>query len=76
MEEGDGLRILSVLLKITKLVIHDMKYKEGYKWQTVTVKIRFSEFATNTKAITVQIPTISIKNLRIEGVNAYKVIDL
>jgi len=38
--------------------------REGYTGQTITVKIRFSDFETHTRAITLQIPTISIKELR------------
>ncbi|MGA1796358.1 MAG: hypothetical protein ACMUIL_10920 [bacterium] len=55
--------IARALTRITQLVARDME-KEGYTGQTVAVKIRFSDFETHTRAITLPGPTISIKELR------------
>jgi len=55
--------IFRVLAELTKEVVDDMK-QSGYKGKTVTVKIKFSDFKTSTRAKTLPEPTDSIEVLR------------
>lgn len=55
--------IAKALAELTRVVADDMK-EEGYMGRTVTVKIRFSDFETHTRAETVRTPTGSVEVLR------------
>ncbi len=63
-EDVDNWQILAkALSELTKDVVETMK-QEGYKGKTVTVKIRFSDFETHTRAKTLQGITDSEKIIR------------
>ena len=55
--------ITETLAELTSEVVADIK-EEGYKCRTVTVKVRFSDFETHTKAKTLYKSTDSLKKLR------------
>jgi DNA polymerase-4 len=55
--------IFRVLAELTKEVVDDMK-QSGYKGRTVTVKVKFSDFKTSTRAKTLPESTDSIEVLR------------
>lgn len=51
------------LAELTKEVVSDMK-KSGYKGRTVTVKVRFNDFKTHTRAKTLPVATDSLEEIR------------
>lgn len=51
------------LADLTREVVEDLK-KTGHKGKTVTVKVRFSDFKTLTRARTLQVPTDSLEEIR------------
>jgi len=55
--------IAKTLAELTKDVVESMK-QEGYKGRTVTVKVRFSDFKTHTRAKTFPAPTDSLEEIR------------
>jgi len=55
--------IAKTLVELTKEVVHSMK-EEGYQGRTVTLKIRFRDFRTLTRAKTLQDPTDSEEEIR------------
>jgi DNA polymerase-4 len=55
--------IAKTLAELTKDVVTSMK-KEGYQGRTVTVKIRFSDFKTYTRAKTLNESTDSLEEIR------------
>ena len=55
--------IAKTLAKLTKEVVNSMK-EEGYQGRTVTVKIRFNDFKTYTRAKTLSEPTVSEEEIR------------
>lgn len=55
--------ITETLAELTSEVVDDIK-EAGYKCRTVTVKVRFSDFETHTRAKTLYKPTDSLKKLR------------
>jgi DNA polymerase-4 len=55
--------IAKTLVELTKEVVRSMK-EEGYQGRTVTLKIRFSDFKTLTRAKTFQYPTDSEEEIR------------
>ncbi|ODS34250.1 MAG: DNA polymerase IV [Candidatus Scalindua rubra] len=63
-KDVDDLQVITeTLAELTSEVVDDIK-EEGYKCRTVTVKVRFSDFETHTKAKTLYKPTDSLKKLR------------
>jgi DNA polymerase-4 len=55
--------IAKTIAELTKEVIDDIKQK-GYKSRTVTLKVRFSDFKTYTRAMTLAEPTDSLEYIR------------
>ena len=55
--------IAKTLAGLTKDVVHNMG-EEGYLGRTVTVKVRFSDFKTYTRAKTLAGPTDSLEDIR------------
>jgi DNA polymerase-4 len=55
--------IAKTIAELTKDVIDDMK-KSGCKGKTVTVKVRFSDFETHTRAKTISKPTDTEEEIR------------
>ncbi len=55
--------IARTIAELTREVARDMK-QSGYKGRTVTVKIRFSDFETHTRAKTIEKPTNSVDEIR------------
>jgi DNA polymerase IV len=55
--------IAKTLVELTKEVVNTMR-QEGYKGRTVTVKVRFSDFITFTRAKTFDSPTNSPDEIR------------
>jgi DNA polymerase-4 len=55
--------IAKTLAELTKEVVNSMK-EEGYQGRTVTVKIRFNDFKTYTRAKTLSEPTVSEEEIR------------
>ena len=55
--------IATTLVELTKDVVNSMK-EEGYKGRTVTVKVRFSNFETHTRAKTFPEVTDSLDEIR------------
>jgi len=55
--------IAKTIAELTKEVVDDIKDK-GYKSRTVTLKVRFSDFKTYTRATTLQEPTDSLEYIR------------
>jgi DNA polymerase-4 len=60
---GDWQVIAKNLAALAREVASDLK-KSGYKGKTVTVKIRFSDFQTQTRAKTLTAPTNSYEEIR------------
>ena len=54
---------MTSLAGLTRDVIDEMK-ESGYKGKTVTVKVRFSDFETHTRAKTISKPTDSEEEIR------------
>ena len=55
--------IAKTIAELTREVVDDISGK-GYKSRTVTVKVRFSDFKTYTRAITLAEPTDSVEHIR------------
>jgi len=55
--------IAKTIAELTKEVVDDIRQK-GYKSRTVTLKVRFSDFKTYTRAMTLQEPTDSLEYIR------------
>lgn len=55
--------IAKTLAGLTRRVVTEMK-EDGYRGQTVTVKVRFSDFETYTRARTLEGPTDSLEEIR------------
>jgi DNA polymerase-4 len=55
--------IAKTIAELTKEVVDDIKEK-GYKSRTVTLKVRFSDFKTYTRAMTLTEPTDSLEHIR------------
>jgi DNA polymerase IV len=55
--------IAKTIAELTKEVVDDIREK-GYKSKTVTLKVRFSDFKTYTRAMTLQEPTDSLEYIR------------
>ena len=62
-DTGNWQVIAKTLAGLTRDVIDEMK-ESGYKGKTVTVKVRFSDFETHTRAKTVFKPTDSEEEIR------------
>jgi DNA polymerase-4 len=60
---GNWQVILKILAELTEEVVDDMK-QSGYKGRTITVKIKFSDFKTHTRAKTLHELTDSLEELR------------
>ena len=55
--------IAKTIAELSNEVVEDIKEK-GYKSKTVTLKVRFSDFKTYTRAMTLQEPTDSVEQIR------------
>ncbi len=55
--------IAKTIAELTKEVVDDIREK-GYKSRTVTLKVRFSDFKTYTRAMTLQEPIDSLEHIR------------
>jgi DNA polymerase-4 len=55
--------IAKTLVELAKEVVHSMK-EEGYKGRTVSLKVRFSDFKTLTRAKTFHDPTDSLEEVK------------
>ena len=60
---GDWQVIAKTLAELTKDVVASMK-EEGYQCRTITVKVRFSDFKTYTRAKTLDESTDSLEEIR------------
>ncbi|MDX9816188.1 MAG: hypothetical protein RBT06_04545, partial [Smithellaceae bacterium] len=67
--------IARTLAKLTKEVVKDMK-DEGYKAKTVSIKIRFSDFQTLTRAKTIDMHTDSEEEIRKAAFSCLKRVEL
>jgi DNA polymerase IV len=67
--------IAKTIAELAKEVAEDIKPK-GYKGKTVTLKVRFSDFKTYTRAKTLDAPTDSIEVIRKAAFNCLKRIEL
>lgn len=52
-----------ILAEVTREVVNDIRQR-GYKGKTVTLKVRFSDFETHTRAKTLYEPTDSLEQIR------------
>ena len=55
--------IAKTIAELTREVVDDIREK-GYKSRTVTLKVRFSDFKTYTRAMTLTDPTDSLEHIR------------
>ena len=62
-DTGNWQEIARTLAELTREVANDMK-QAGYKGKTVTVKLRFSDFETHTRAKTLKNLTSSVDKIR------------
>jgi len=62
-DTGNWQEIARTLAELTREVANDMK-QAGYKGETVTVKLRFSDFETHTRAKTLKNLTSSVDKIR------------
>ena len=67
--------IAKTIAELTKEVVDDIREK-GYKSRTVTLKVRFSDFKTYTRAMTLQEPTDSLEYIRKAAFHCLKRIEL
>jgi DNA polymerase IV len=67
--------IAKTIAELTKEVVDDIREK-GYKSKTVTLKVRFSDFKTYTRAMTLQEPTDSLEYIRKAAFQCLKRIEL
>jgi len=67
--------IAKTIAELTKEVVDDVKQK-GYKGRTVTLKVRFSDFKTCTRAMTLTAPTDSLEHIRKAAFHCLKRIEL
>lgn len=67
--------IAKTIAELAEEVTEDIKQK-GYKGKTVTLKVRFSDFKTYTRAKTLTEPTDSIEDIRKAAFNCLKRIEL
>jgi DNA polymerase-4 len=67
--------IAKTIAELTNEVVDDIKEK-GYKSRTVTLKVRFSDFKTYTRSITLQEPTDSLEQIRKAAFQCLKRIEL
>lgn len=61
--------------ELTREVVNDMK-QTGYKGKTVTVKVRFGDFETHTRAKTLKNPTNSLEDIRAAAFDCLKRFEL
>jgi DNA polymerase-4 len=67
--------IAKTIAELAEQVVDDIKQK-GYKGRTVTLKVRFSDFKTYTRAKTLNEPTDSIEDIRKTAFGCLKRIEL
>lgn len=67
--------IARTLADLTKEVVDDMK-RTGYKGRTVTVKVRFQDFKSCTRAKTLPAPTDSLEEIRRAAFHCFGRIEL
>ena len=67
--------IAKTIAELAEQVVDDIKQK-GYKGRTVTLKVRFSDFKTYTRAKTLKEPTDSIEDIRKAAFGCLKRIEL
>ena len=67
--------IAKTIAELAEQVVDDIKQK-GYKGRTVTLKVRFSDFKTYTRAKTLNEPTDSIEDIRKAAFGCLKRIEL
>jgi len=67
--------IAKTIAELAKEVVDDIRQK-GYKSRTVTLKVRFSNFKTYTRAMTLQEPTDSLEHIRKAAFQCLKRIEL
>ena len=67
--------IAKTIAELAEQVVDDIKQK-GYKGRTVTLKVRFSDFKTYTRAKTLNEPTDSIEEIRKAAFGCLKRIEL
>jgi DNA polymerase-4 len=67
--------IAKTIAELAEQVVDDIKQK-GYKARTVTLKVRFSDFKTYTRAKTLNEPTDSIEDIRKAAFGCLKRIEL
>ncbi|MCF6155013.1 MAG: DNA polymerase IV [Candidatus Brocadia sp.] len=67
--------IARTLAGLTREVANDMK-QTGYKGRTVTVKVRFSDFETHTRAKTLTEPTNAVNEIRTAAFDCLKRFEL
>ncbi|OQZ00128.1 MAG: hypothetical protein B6D35_07420 [Candidatus Brocadia sp. UTAMX2] len=67
--------IARTLAELTREIATDMK-RSGYKGRTVTVKIRFSDFETHTRAKTIEKPVNSADEIRTAAFDCFRRFEL
>jgi DNA polymerase-4 len=67
--------IARTLAELTREVANDMK-QAGYKGRTVTVKVRFSDFETHTRAKTLPVPANTADEIRTAAFDCLKRFEL
>jgi len=67
--------IAKTIAELTKEVIDDIREK-GYRSRTVTLKVRFSDFKTYTRAMTLQEPSDSLEQIRKAAFQCLKRLEL
>ncbi len=72
---SDWQELARVLAELVRRVVSDMK-SDGFKGRTVTVKVRYSDFKTQTRSITLQEATDSVEVLRKAAFEAFGRFDL
>lgn len=67
--------IARTLAELAREVSNDLK-QTGYKGRTITVKVRFSDFETHTRAKTIEKPTNSADEIRAAAFDCLKMFEL
>ncbi|MFN3533401.1 MAG: DNA polymerase IV [Candidatus Brocadia sp.] len=74
-DTGNWQAIARTLAELTREVTNDMK-QAGYVGKTVTVKVRFSDFETHTRAKTLTKPTNAVNEIRTAAFDCLKRFEL
>jgi len=75
MDTNNWQTIAKTIAELAKEVVDDIRQK-GYKGRTVTLKVRFTDFKTYTRAKTLDEPTDSIEDIRKAAFGCLKRIEM